>query len=63
MGRTNGKRQATLVPVIRIVVESAMIYDMEVLVLIVLYALGHNGQYVAQEAIVPTVGQSETLLH
>lgn len=40
-----------------------MIYDMEVLVLIVLYALGHNGQYVAQEAIVPTVGQSETLLH
>ncbi|KZT30083.1 hypothetical protein NEOLEDRAFT_1174421 [Neolentinus lepideus HHB14362 ss-1] len=44
----------SLLPVVRVIVESAMIYVMEVLVLIILYALNHNGQYVVQEAIVPT---------
>lgn len=47
---------SALVPVIRIIVESAMIYVLEVLLLIIFYASDSNGQYVVQEAIVPTVG-------
>lgn len=52
----------SLLPLVRIIIESAMVYVLEVLVLIILYALGHNGQYVVQEAIVPTVGIVFTLI-
>lgn len=44
-------------PLIRIIVESAMIYVLNVLILIILYALDSNGQFVAQEAIVPVCGK------
>jgi len=40
------------------VVESAAVYVLELIVLIILYALNNNGQFVAQEAAVPTVGTS-----
>ena len=49
--------KTSLIPVVRIVVESAAIYLLELLVLIVLYALKHNAQFILQEAVVPTVGE------
>ncbi|KAL0955937.1 hypothetical protein HGRIS_002123 [Hohenbuehelia grisea] len=54
---SNGSK-SSLMPIVRIIVESAAIYSLELLVLIILYALGHNGQFVVQEAVVPTVGTS-----
>jgi len=46
-----------LVPLVRIIVESASLYVLNVLILIILYSIGSNGQFVAQEAIVPVCGQ------
>ena len=46
-----------LITLIRIIVESASIYVLNVLILIILYALNSNGQFVAQEAIVPVCGK------
>jgi hypothetical protein len=48
----------SLIPIVRIVVESAAVYVLELIVLIILYALNHNAQFVLQEAVVPTVGTS-----
>ncbi|KAK1234860.1 hypothetical protein PQX77_001954 [Marasmius sp. AFHP31] len=48
--------QSSLIPVARIVVESAAAYMALLLCLIVLYALDHNGQFVMQEASPPAVG-------
>ncbi|KAL0955936.1 hypothetical protein HGRIS_002123 [Hohenbuehelia grisea] len=58
---SNGSK-SSLMPIVRIIVESAAIYSLELLVLIILYALGHNGQFVVQEAVVPTVGIVFTLM-
>ena len=49
----------SLAPLIRITVESASIYVLNVLILIILYAVESNGQYVAQEALVPVCGESQ----
>jgi hypothetical protein len=46
-----------LIFLVRIIVESASIYVLNLLILIILYALHSNGQYVAQEAIVPVCGE------
>lgn len=51
----------SLVPLIRIVVESASIYVLNVLILIILYEVESNGQYVAQEVIVPVCGELQIL--
>lgn len=51
----------SLVPLIRIVVESASIYVLNVLILIILYEVESNGQYVAQEVIVPVCGELQVL--
>jgi len=51
-----------LITLIRIIVESASIYVLNVLILIILYALNSNGQFVAQEAIVPVCGIVFTLI-
>ena len=56
-GISSGGSKSSLIPVIRIVVESAAIYLLELLVLIILYALKHNAQFILQEAVVPTVGE------
>ncbi|KIM81502.1 hypothetical protein PILCRDRAFT_821291 [Piloderma croceum F 1598] len=52
----------SLIVLIRIIVESALIYVLNVLILIVLYALNSNGQFVAEEAIVPVCGIVFTLI-
>ncbi|KAF8556495.1 hypothetical protein OG21DRAFT_615171 [Imleria badia] len=43
--------------VMRIIVESASLYLFNVLILIILYACNSNGQFVAQEALVPVCGE------
>jgi len=52
----------SLIPLVRIIVESAAIYVLNVLILIILYALNSNGQFVAQEAIVPVCGIVFTMI-
>ncbi|KAF8664205.1 hypothetical protein AX16_000768 [Volvariella volvacea WC 439] len=46
----------SLFSVVRIIIESAAVYTLEVLILIILYFLQHRGQFVVQSMIVPTVG-------
>ncbi|KIM81512.1 hypothetical protein PILCRDRAFT_821298 [Piloderma croceum F 1598] len=52
----------SLIVTIRIIVESALVYVLNVLILIILYALNSNGQFIAQEAIVPVCGIVFTLI-
>jgi len=48
----------SLIVLIRIIVESALVYVLNLLLLIILYALNSNGQFLAEEAIVPVCGES-----
>ncbi|KAF5328405.1 hypothetical protein D9619_013301 [Psilocybe cf. subviscida] len=52
----------SLMRVVRIVVESAAIYTIELLVLIILYFRNDNAQYVVQAAINPSIGITFVLL-
>lgn len=45
-----------LIHVVRILIESAMMYTVQLLALMVLYFRVHNAQFVVQYAIVPTIG-------
>ncbi|KAF8154741.1 hypothetical protein B0H34DRAFT_535864 [Crassisporium funariophilum] len=45
-----------LLGIMRIIVESAMIYTFELLVLIILYPLGSNAQFIVQSAVIPSIG-------
>ena len=56
IGLSSATSRSSLIPIVRIVIESAAIYVLELIVLIILYALNHNAQFVLQEAVVPTVG-------
>jgi hypothetical protein len=51
-----------LIFLVRIIVESASIYVLNVLIIIILYALNSDGQYVALEAIVPVCGDLENVI-
>jgi hypothetical protein len=51
-----------LIFLVRIIVESASIYVLNVLIIIILYALNSDGQYVALEAIVPVCGDLENVV-
>uniref|UniRef100_A0A0W0F1M6 Uncharacterized protein n=1 Tax=Moniliophthora roreri TaxID=221103 RepID=A0A0W0F1M6_MONRR len=55
-GLRGGSSESSLLPAVRIMVESAALYMALLLCLIVLYAQGHNGQFVMQEASVPAIG-------
>lgn len=46
----------TLLSVARLVVESAMVYTLQLSALVVLYFLGHPAQVILQAAIVPSLG-------
>lgn len=48
----------SLIRVARIIVESAMVYTLQLLIIIVLNFRHNNGQYVVQCAIVPSIGES-----
>jgi hypothetical protein len=43
------------VPIV-VVIESAAIYVLELVILIVLYGMKHNAQFILQEALVPSLG-------
>ena len=58
IGVQSSTSRSSLIPIVRIVIESAALYVLEMIVLIVLYTLNNNGQFVLQEAAVPTVGTS-----
>ncbi|KAF9465428.1 hypothetical protein BDZ94DRAFT_1253773 [Collybia nuda] len=45
-----------LTHILRIVVESAMVYTIELLIAIILYFRQHNAQFILQYAMVPTIG-------
>lgn len=49
--------QLDLYTIIRILIESAMLYTLELLLVIVLYALKHHAQYVVMYAMSPTIGK------
>jgi hypothetical protein len=51
----------TLIHIIRIVVESAAIYTIQILVLNILYFFGDNFQFVVQPAIIPSIGMYSIL--
>ncbi|KAF5326689.1 hypothetical protein D9619_003967 [Psilocybe cf. subviscida] len=52
----------SLIRVARIVVESAAIYTIQLLIIIILYFRGNNGQYVIQAAVNPSIGITFVLL-
>ncbi|KAJ3506656.1 hypothetical protein NLJ89_g6752 [Agrocybe chaxingu] len=45
-----------LLSVLRIIIESAMIYTIQLLVLIILFPLHHNAQFIVQDAVIPSIG-------
>jgi len=49
--------RSSLMPIVWIIIESAAIYVLELVVLLILYSLKHNAQFIVQEAVVPTVGK------
>ncbi|KZP16472.1 hypothetical protein FIBSPDRAFT_975886 [Athelia psychrophila] len=63
--RSNGlvaTSQVSLGYLVRVMVESAAVYVLDILLLIILYAVGSNGQFIAQEAVVPVCGIVFTLM-
>jgi hypothetical protein len=46
-----------LTVITRIIVESASIYLFNILIVIIFYAFNSNGQYIAEEALVPVCGE------
>ncbi|KJA22528.1 hypothetical protein HYPSUDRAFT_202098 [Hypholoma sublateritium FD-334 SS-4] len=46
----------SLIKIIRIIIESAMVYTIQLCILIVLYFLNDTFQYIVQAAIVPSIG-------
>ncbi|KAF8524145.1 hypothetical protein BU17DRAFT_85252 [Hysterangium stoloniferum] len=61
-GLRDDSPKSSLRPIIRIVIESAVIYVLTAIVIIILYARGNNFQFVIQEAIVPIIGIVFTLI-
>ncbi|KDR70198.1 hypothetical protein GALMADRAFT_103355 [Galerina marginata CBS 339.88] len=45
-----------LLGVMRIVIESAMVYTLQLLILIILFPLHHNAQLILQSAVIPSIG-------
>ncbi|TFK34658.1 hypothetical protein BDQ12DRAFT_762712, partial [Crucibulum laeve] len=46
----------SLINIVRIIVESAMIYTVQLLILIILNPFHHNAQFIVQSAVVPSIG-------
>lgn len=49
----------SLFNVLRIIIESAAIYTLQLLVLLILYPMQHNAQYIVQSAVIPSIGGDE----
>jgi hypothetical protein len=48
----------SLINVLRILIESAAIYTFQVLVLLILYPMENNAQYIVQSAVIPSIGKT-----
>ncbi|KAF9030979.1 hypothetical protein BDZ89DRAFT_949212 [Hymenopellis radicata] len=59
---SQGSGTSSLIPIVRIIVESAALYMMQLIILIILYARNHNAQFIIQESLVPTIGIVFTLI-
>ena len=59
IGLRSSGTETSLIPLMRVVVESAAIYVFTAILLLILYARDNNFQYVVQEAILPIAGMSE----
>lgn len=51
-----------LLGVVRIIIESAMIYTFQLLILIILFPLHHNAQLIVQNAVIPSMGENFLLM-
>lgn len=56
-GVVDRSSRLTLIRIIRIIIESAMVYTIQLCVLIILYFRDDTFQYVVQSAIVPSIGE------
>ncbi|KAJ3522598.1 hypothetical protein NMY22_g11824 [Coprinellus aureogranulatus] len=58
IGATNiGEQNRTsLLTIARIIIESALLYTIEMVIIIVLYFMNHPAQYIVRGAIIPTIG-------
>lgn len=61
-GVDSGGSALSLIHVLRIVVESAMVYTLQIFVLIILYFRQNNVQFIFQAATVPSIGESHSLI-
>ncbi|KAF9004535.1 hypothetical protein BDQ17DRAFT_1278692, partial [Cyathus striatus] len=57
-GVIDSASRLSLINIMRIIVESAMIYTVQLMILIILYPLHHNAQFIVQSAVVPSIGKS-----
>ena len=55
-GVVDRSSRLSLIKIIRIIIESAMVYTIQLCILIVLYFLNDTFQYIVQAAIVPSIG-------
>jgi hypothetical protein len=55
-GAIDASSKINLISILRIIIESAAIYTLQLLVLLILYPMHHNAQIIVQYAIVPSIG-------
>ncbi|XP_006455987.1 hypothetical protein AGABI2DRAFT_195264 [Agaricus bisporus var. bisporus H97] len=46
----------SLINILRIFIESAAIYTFQIMVLLILYPMKHNAQFIVQSAVIPSIG-------
>jgi len=55
-GVVNVSSRLNLINIMRIIIESAMVYTVQLFILIILLPLKSNAQYIVQSAVVPSIG-------
>ncbi|KAF5354060.1 hypothetical protein D9756_007119 [Leucocoprinus leucothites] len=55
-GAIDASSRLSLIHVLRIIIESAAIYTFQLLVLLILYPMQHNAQFILQSAVIPSIG-------
>jgi hypothetical protein len=55
-GVVDASSQLSLMRILRIIIESAAIYTFQLLVLLILYPMQHNAQFIVQSAVIPSIG-------
>ncbi|KXN89033.1 hypothetical protein AN958_06384 [Leucoagaricus sp. SymC.cos] len=55
-GVVDASSRLSLMHILRIIIESAGIYTIQLLVLLILYPMQHNAQFIVQSAVIPSIG-------